>query len=274
MTKLYNLGIRGKWYLFLRNLYLSSKARAFFNGNLSEEFSINRGVRQGCPLSPILFNLFINDLLDNCDKYSIYTYHNYCCGADDIVLVAPSKQALKKILNKVHEWAIKNEMTFGINKCATLVVKPINFVKKINYEDPSFFIGSNKLPKTNNYTYLGIPFDESLSLKPLQSKLNSNLKIKLISYFRFLINKSIPLPLKKYVLISFILSLVLYYAPLFGSNKSDALKLKKLLIEDFIGVMDLNLVILMLSLYDITHELRIPPLSVIYALSQLRCFRK
>ena len=72
---------------------------------------------------------------------------------------------------KVHEWAIKNEMTFGINKCATHVVKPINFVKPINYEDPSFFIGSNKLPKTDNYTYLGIPFDESLSLKPIQSKI-------------------------------------------------------------------------------------------------------
>jgi len=76
-------------------------------------------------------------------------------------------------LNKVHEWAIKNEMTFGINKCATLV-KPINYVKSINNEDPSFFIGSNNLPKNDNYTYLGIPFDESLSLKPIQSKLNSN----------------------------------------------------------------------------------------------------
>jgi len=52
----------------------------------------------------------------------------------------------------VHEWAIKNEITFRINKCATLVVKPINFVKPINYKDPSFFIGSNKLPKTDNYT--------------------------------------------------------------------------------------------------------------------------
>ena len=51
-----------------------------------------------------------------------------------------------KILNKVHEWGIKNEMTFGINKYATLVAKPINFVKSINHEDPSFFIGSNKLP--------------------------------------------------------------------------------------------------------------------------------
>jgi len=58
----------------------------------------------------------------------VYLDSQYCCGglfADDIVLVAPSKQTFKKILNKVHEWAIKNEMTFGINKCATLVVKPI-----------------------------------------------------------------------------------------------------------------------------------------------------
>jgi len=79
--------------------------------------------------------LFINDILDNCDKYGVYLDSQYCCGglfADDIVLVAPSKHALKKILNKVHEWAIKNEMTFGINKCATLVVKQINFVKPIN----------------------------------------------------------------------------------------------------------------------------------------------
>ena len=119
-------------------------------------------------------------------------------------------------------------MNFRINKCATLVEKPINFVKPINYEDPSFFIGSNKLPKTNNYTYHGIPFDESSSLKPLQSKLNSNTNIKLNSYFRFLINKSIPFPLKKYVLISFILSLVLYYAPLFGSNKSRCSKAQKI----------------------------------------------
>ena len=74
--------------------------------------------------------------MDDFYKYVVYLESQYCCGglfADDIVLDAPSKQALKKILNKVHRWTVKNEMTFGINKCASLVVKPINFVKPINY---------------------------------------------------------------------------------------------------------------------------------------------
>jgi len=81
---------------------------------------------KGCPLSPILFNLFINDVLDNCDKYGVNIDSQYCWGGlfvNDVVLVAPSEQALKKILNKVHEWAIIYKLTFGINKCATLCCK-------------------------------------------------------------------------------------------------------------------------------------------------------
>ena len=68
LTKLYNIGIRDKCLQFLKNLYLTSKARASHNGCLSSEFPINRGVRQGCPLSPILFNIFINDVLDKCNS--------------------------------------------------------------------------------------------------------------------------------------------------------------------------------------------------------------
>jgi len=43
-------------------LYLSSKARAKVLDMLSDEFPIKRGVRKGCPLSPVLFNLFIKNV--------------------------------------------------------------------------------------------------------------------------------------------------------------------------------------------------------------------
>ncbi|OUM60802.1 hypothetical protein PIROE2DRAFT_13358 [Piromyces sp. E2] len=83
------MGIRGKCFDFLSNLYLNSKARARFLDILSKEFPIKRDVRQGCLLSPILFfNLFINDVLNGCEKYGVI---------------------------------------FGVNKGATMVVKSINY---------------------------------------------------------------------------------------------------------------------------------------------------
>ena len=48
----------------MKTLYLSSKAYVRVDGQLSEPISIKKGVRQGCPLSPILFNLFLNDIFN------------------------------------------------------------------------------------------------------------------------------------------------------------------------------------------------------------------
>ena len=110
---------------------------------LSNEFPIKSGVLQGCPLSPILLNLIINDILNNCEKYGVSIGRKKCCGglfADDTVLIAPNAKNLEKLLKKVHKWANLNAMTFGIEKCATMVIKPINFQSPPNYSDPTFYL--------------------------------------------------------------------------------------------------------------------------------------
>ena len=71
LNKIECLGIRGKCLKFIENLYLSSKAWVKINSQFSKAFCIKKGVRQGCQLSPILFNLFIYDIFRDCNKYGV-----------------------------------------------------------------------------------------------------------------------------------------------------------------------------------------------------------
>jgi hypothetical protein len=44
----------------IKCIYRNTKVRIKFNENLSEPIPTNKGLRQGCGLSPILFNIYIN----------------------------------------------------------------------------------------------------------------------------------------------------------------------------------------------------------------------
>ncbi|KAH9258845.1 hypothetical protein BASA81_002909 [Batrachochytrium salamandrivorans] len=64
LWKLQNMGFPRCTLAFLKALYTFSSARARAGSLLSDPFPVQRGVRQGCPLSGLLFNLFINDIIN------------------------------------------------------------------------------------------------------------------------------------------------------------------------------------------------------------------
>jgi hypothetical protein len=47
----------------MKNIYRNTKVRIKFNKDLSETISTNKGVREGCGLFPVLFNIYINKIL-------------------------------------------------------------------------------------------------------------------------------------------------------------------------------------------------------------------
>jgi len=101
------IGIDGKDLQFITNLYWHQQAKIKINNTLSNEFIIRRGVRQGCILSPIFFNLYseeiMSEALEDTEEGIIINGKviNTLRYADDTVLIAGSIDDLQKILNKV-----------------------------------------------------------------------------------------------------------------------------------------------------------------------------
>ena len=107
-------------------------------------------------------------------------------------------------------------MTFGIEKCAIMVIKLVNFQSPPNYIDPTFYLGMNSIPKVSSYIYLGISFSDNLLSEHIVSHMHFKVRKSLFSFTRFFSNKLISIVYKKKVPQSFVISKVIYYSPLLG----------------------------------------------------------
>ena len=115
----------------------------------TDNFDIKGGVVQGSRLGPILFDVFLNDLIGNikskCKCISVRGINlNLIAYADDLVLIASSPQELNKMLKIAHSWSIKNFMQFNAKKSECLVVHNSRISKKTR-QNLKFFLGNNEL---------------------------------------------------------------------------------------------------------------------------------
>ena len=79
--KLTRYGINGPFLSTLQSLHEEYQCCVEVNGNCTPWFEVNNGVKQGCILSPSLFNLYINDLLKKLGRLG-FGVHVGCDGRE------------------------------------------------------------------------------------------------------------------------------------------------------------------------------------------------
>jgi len=79
-------------------------------------FQINFGVRQGSVLSPVLFAIYVDDVVRCCKKRTLFTYNIVCWWYT--VLLAQSVTQLERLLRKCEEELSYLDMAINVKKSA------------------------------------------------------------------------------------------------------------------------------------------------------------
>jgi hypothetical protein len=103
------------------------KIKVVVNGLRSQEISMKRGILQGSVLSPALFNLYIDSLLEQLNDIGDSTATGIPTAlgyADDIRIFAESKELMQILLDVVQDWSIEKKLEVNLNKTFLLTNDP------------------------------------------------------------------------------------------------------------------------------------------------------
>ena len=168
-STLRHIGVPADLVTLIMNAYSGATSIINTPNGTTAPIPLCAGVKQGCPLSPILFNLCIELILRMVKakakklKSGACVYHDSIISclayADDLVLIARSPTALQKLLNKASDAATILGLSFRADKCASLSLVTDGRCT-VRTEQSDFLIQGARFPALENeqsYRYLGVP---------------------------------------------------------------------------------------------------------------------
>lgn len=146
----------------LRQLYDETNTKAWcHDGDVTEEFTSTMGVKQGCLLSPLLFALFTNDIVDHLrggisiagKKINILAY------AADIVLPAASMVELQEMVNCLAQYCHLRNLQIDLKKSKIMVFRNGGKLAK----NDRWYLGEKEIEVANEYKYMRVVLTPCIS---------------------------------------------------------------------------------------------------------------
>ena len=220
--KLRKYGITGNFYNVIKNMYFNDQTQIKVGEYLTETIYPNQGVKQGCILSPLLFNIYLADLAQ---RLEVAQQHgpkiggkliNNIIWADDLVILSETETGLNDMLKELDLFTEENSLMINIDKTKAMIFNKTGRLLRRNFKYKNSIIET-----VREYKYLGFILVPSGSvvqgLNDLKSRGNRaifQIKNKMGEYFRLKPKISIKL------FNTLVKPILLYMADLWGCLKT------------------------------------------------------
>ena len=217
LYKILESGVGGKIYDIIKSMYAGNKCSIRIGNKRTHSFTQSRGVKQGCNLSPTLFNIYINELatklqqssapgviLDD-EEIKLLLY------ADDLVLLSPSLQGLQESLNLLEQLCQTWALVVNMEKTRTMI-----FQKRSKSQGtPNLTLGTCPIQSCTQYNYLGLKLSATGNFNPAVNELREKAR-KAFYAIKRQIYSEIPTQIWLKILESVIEPIALYGSEVWG----------------------------------------------------------
>jgi hypothetical protein len=159
------MGMGQRMLQAIQAIYANDTACVQTAGGLTEAFNCNIGVKQGCPLSPNLFGLYLDEL----EAVLMDVKHDaplladiavpLLLYADDLVLISTSQKGLQALIDRLASFCEGRGLSVNVEKTKVVVFGSRSMLKN------SLIFRDMKIEQVVSFRYLGLELHQSGSFK-------------------------------------------------------------------------------------------------------------
>jgi hypothetical protein len=225
LDKLLGMGVRGNFFEIVKSFLSNRKQYVVVDGQKSEALAIDFGIGQGTILGPLIFTIFINDLM----SLELHSTSQFFADDGAFILSAPTHQILHQLMiqdmESINHWLIENKLSLNVNKTKFML-----FFQSANLFDPVFDeikFSNGIINRVDNFEYLGLVVDTELSFESHVSKVIKKIKpyVSILGRLKYYL----PVSCLKMIYFAYIHSRIRYLLPAYGSCSRTHLEALELL---------------------------------------------
>ena len=164
----------GSAFAVLAAMYSSASSRVRVGSALSPDFAVRRGVAQGCPLSPLLYAIFVDPVLrDICICMQVLSHPDMLwvgpaatrrklvgqAYADDLAGIAATQHGLQRVVHAVHLHSLRWGWRLNVPKSIVMVFGTQSLCAGLGA--PELCWGDSRLPTADTVKYLGLRLESN-----------------------------------------------------------------------------------------------------------------